>query len=82
MNRQLISLEDARKTLKKSKAIFIIDQETDMQDIKGHIVYVSQSIDTYDELIRQFNEHKMNSERAMVIGSYENGGAVGVQYTV
>ena len=70
---QQISLEDARKSLKKEKAVFIIDKELeDKQTIIGHIVYISKSQDTYDELIKQFTEHKMKSERAMVIGSYEN----------
>ncbi len=76
---RIISLDDARRGLSKQKGVFVVEDMSDMSNITGYVAFVSNSTDTYHELIRVFNNYKKH-QQAMIIGSYENGGAVGVQY--
>jgi len=78
VKQQLSTLTEATKSLKKEKAIFIITDRTDMQNICGYIAFVSSSRDSYSELVKKYQSLK--GVEAMLIGSYEDGGAVGVQY--
>ncbi len=79
-DKKIISLNHARSQIPKMKAVFIVKDMSDMSDIKGYISFISDSKDSYSALIHEY--HKMQSQHvlAMVIGSYENGGAIGVQY--
>ncbi|MBQ7558090.1 MAG: hypothetical protein IJT00_08500 [Lachnospiraceae bacterium] len=77
-----ISLSEARKEIPKMKALFVIQDMTDMSNIQGYITYISESENSYDELINELNKLRKKNMNAMVIGSYENGGAIGVQYCV
>ena len=77
-----ISLESARKEIPKMKALFVIQDMSDMSNIQGYISYISESESSYDELIRELNKVRRDNINAMVIGSYENGGAIGVQYSM
>lgn len=79
VDNRIISLDDARSGLSRQKGVFVVEDMSDLANIRGYIAFVSSSSDTYNELIRVFNEYKKH-QQAMIIGSYENGGAVGVQY--
>lgn len=81
-NRKIISLNVARTQIPKKKAVFVIQDMSDMSDIQGYISFISDGADSYHALIDEYNKVKKQSQQAMVIGSYENGGAVGVQYNV
>ena len=76
----IISLEDARKSTHKTKALFVVNDMSDMSNIKGHISYISDDEDSYNDLIYELHKIKRANQQAMIIGSYENGGAIGVQY--
>ena len=79
VDKNVVSIEDAMKSIRGCKAIFIITDLNDNVDIKGYIFYISRSEDTYSELIEKYQGL---TEKAMLIGSYESGGSVGVQYKV
>ena len=78
----IISLSTARTRIPKKKALFIVMDMSDMSDIKGYIACISDSTDSYNDLIEEYNHTKSQKKQAMIIGSYENGGAIGVQYEV
>ena len=78
----LISLKDARRTIPKMKALFVIADMSDMSDIRGYISYISESEESYHDLVRELHKVKGENRQAMIIGSYENGGAIGVQYSM
>ena len=81
-NTNRMTLEAARKEIPKMKALFVIQDMSDMSNISGYILYISESESSYDELIRELNKIKKENVNAMIIGSYENGGAIGVQYSM
>ncbi len=81
-NTDIISLKCARTRIPKMKAIFVIQDMSDLSDIQGYISYISEAEDSYDDLIKEYRNFKRQNQQAMVIGSYENGGAVGVQYDI
>ena len=75
----IISVIDATKSIKGCKAIFIITDMNDMINIMGYIDYISKSEATYDDMIERY--HSLD-KKAMLIGSYADGGDVGVQYSL
>ena len=81
-NRITTSLNAARTQIPKKKAVFVIQDMSDLSDIKGYISFISDGADSYHALIEEYNKAREQSQQAMVIGSYENGGAVGVQYNI
>ena len=78
----IISLNIARTRIPKKKALFIVSDMSDMSDIQGYISCISDGTDSYDALIEEYNRIKEQKKQAIIIGSYENGGAIGVQYEV
>ncbi len=81
-NRQILSLHSARESYPKSKIIFVITDMSDMSDIKGRVVMVSDSDDSFDELCTEDRALRNQGMQTIIAGSYENGGAIGVQYAV
>lgn len=79
---ETISLEDARSKVPKQKAVFVIEDMSDMSNIRGYISCISENEDSYQALISEYNRIKHQDKQAIVIGSYENGGAIGVQYSI
>lgn len=77
-----ISLNTARTRYPKSKLIFIITDMSDMSDIKGNVFMVSDSDDSFDELCLEDQKLREKGLQTVISGSYENGGAIGVQYEV
>ena len=78
----VISLSTARSRIPKKKALFIVSDMSNMSDIQGYISCISDSSDSYKDLIEEYKQTKNEKKQAMIIGSYENGGAIGVQYEV
>ena len=78
----IISISSARMRIPKKKALFVVSDMSNMSDIKGYISCISDSADSYDALIEEYNHTKKEKKQAVIIGSYENGGAIGVQYEV
>ena len=78
----IISLNTARTRIHKKKALFVVSDMSNMSDIKGYISCVSDGSDSYSDLIEEYNNTKNEEKQAIIIGSYENGGAIGVQYEV
>ena len=81
-DREITSVATATESIKNSKAVFVITDMENLADIKGYIYYVSKSESTYPELLSVFKQIGESGERAMLIGSYNNGGAIGVQYEI
>ena len=82
VEKTVTSLNDARKNIPKMKALFVVNDMSDMSNIKGYITYISDDEGSYNELIQELHRVKRDNKQAMIIGSYENGGAIGVQYSM
>ena len=78
----IITLNEARKQYPQSKLIFIVEDMSDMSNIKGIVFMVSDSDESYDELCEEEEKLLRDGKQTMIVGSYENGGAVGVQYEI
>ena len=79
---QTQSLSTARSQYPKSKMIFIISDMSDMSDIKGSVFMVSDDDASFDELCGEDQKLREKGLQTIIAGSYENGGAIGVQYRV
>ena len=79
-----MTLTEAEKNIKKKKALFVLETNSleDINNLEGRITYVSNSRDSFPELLKEYHKEKRNNHQAVVIGSYEDGGAIGVQYRV
>ena len=76
----ILSVNDARAKYPRSKVLFVITDMSNMSDIKGYIFMVSRGSSTYDALCDEGEKLQNNGLQTIILGSYENGGAVGVQY--
>ncbi len=74
------SPEDVEKEFKNCKYILI--NYGDIQNPKGFLYCVSQSNDSFDEICQTAYEITKSGKQCILLGSYDNGGAVGVQYEV
>ena len=78
----VLSLGTARAQYPKSKIIFIITDMSDMSDIRGNVFMVSDDDDSFDDLCNEDQKLRSQGLQTIIAGSYENGGAIGVQYEV
>ena len=53
---------------------------SDMSDIQGTVFIVSEDNTSFNELCDENDKLKEQGKRTIIIGSYENGGGIGVQY--
>ncbi len=72
--------EEIRKLYKDCKYIYIIDSYDKAIDDEGYLYCVSTSDDSFDALIRERDKLENAGRICVIRGSYNNGGAVGVQY--
>ena len=72
--------ENIEKEYKNCK--YIITDYGDLQNPNGFLYCVSSSSDSFDEITRKMYEMTKTGIQCMLLGSYNNGGAVGVQYEV
>ena len=80
--RQVLSLNTARAKYPKSKILFAITDMTNMSDIKGNVFMVSDDDASFDDLCREDRKLRDQGMQTIIAGSYENGGAIGVQYEI
>ena len=78
----VLSLGAARARYPKSKIIFAITDMSDMSDIKGNVVMVSDNDESFDDLCSEDRKLRSQGVQTVIAGSYENGGAIGVQYEI
>lgn len=65
---------------KDCKYLYIIDSYDKMIDHSGYLYCVSTSDDSFDELIDERDRLEEEGRICVLGGSYNNGGAIGVQY--
>ncbi len=65
---------------KGCKYLYIIDSYDKMIDHNGYLYCVSTSDDSFDELIDERDRLEEEGRICVMGGSYNNGGAIGVQY--
>ena len=65
-----------------NKKVLVTDLDlTDMNNITGCVYAISNETSDYDKLCKEKNNiNKYKS--SMLVGSYNNGGAIGVQYSI
>ena len=79
-NGQVLSLNTAREQYPKSKVLFLVSDMSDMSDIKGSVFMVSEDDSSFNELCNENDKLRNQGKQTIIIGSYENGGGIGVQY--
>ncbi len=65
---------------KDCKYLYIIDSYDKMIDHNGYLYCVSTLDDSFDELIDERDRLEEEGRICVMGGSYNNGGAIGVQY--
>ncbi|MDE6053847.1 MAG: hypothetical protein K2N44_06555 [Lachnospiraceae bacterium] len=71
---------EIRRQYQDCKYIYIIDSYDKVIDDEGYLYCVSTSEDSYTELYQMRNKLRREGKICVVGGSYNNGGAIGVQY--
>lgn len=71
---------EIRRLYKNCKYVYTIDSYDKIIDDEGYLYCVSTSDDSYLELIRERDRLEDGGKICVLGGSYNNGGAVGVQY--
>ena len=73
---------EIRSLYKDCKYVYIIDSYDKVVDDEGYLYCVSTSDDSYDELIDERDRLEDDGKICVLGGSYNKGGAVGVQYEI
>ncbi|MCM1183201.1 MAG: hypothetical protein NC337_07490 [Roseburia sp.] len=74
--------EEIRRLYKNCKYICTIDSWSKVADNDGYLYCVSTSEDSFDELVDESERLQQEGKCCVIGGSYNNGGALGVQYEV
>lgn len=74
--------EEIEEQYKDCKYISIIDSFDKVADNNGYLYCISTSEDSFRELIDESDRLAKVGKCCVVGGSYNNGGAVGVQYEI
>lgn len=72
--------DEIEEQYKNCKYLYIIDSYDKVIDDEGYLYCVSTSEDSYRELYMMRNKLRDEGKICVVGGSYNNGGAIGVQY--
>lgn len=72
--------DEIEEQYKNCKYLTIIDSYGKIADNDGYLYCVSTSDDSYMDLIRERERLEDEGKICVLGGSYNNGGAVGVQY--
>lgn len=72
--------DDIEDEYRNCKYLYTVDSYDKVVDDEGYLYCVSTSNDSYKELYRMRNKLRSEGKICVVGGSYNNGGAVGVQY--
>ena len=79
---RILSLNIARERYPKSKILFLISDMSNMSDIKGTVFMISEDGTSFNALCDENDRLREQGKQTIIIGSYENGGGIGVQYEV
>ena len=79
-DKTILSVNAARSKYRRCKVLFIITDMSDMSDIQGYVFMVSRGNSTFKDLRNENAKLKHDGFQTIILGSYENGGAIGVQY--
>ena len=81
LNEQILRTDDEIEDIYKDcKYVSIIDSYDKSGENSGYLYCVSTSEDSFDELIEERDRLEEEGKICVLGGSYNNGGAVGVQY--
>ena len=69
-----------KEMFKDCKYLYIIDSYDKLTDHSGYLYCISTSNDSYTELYEMRDRLRDAGRLCVVGGSYNNGGAIGVQY--
>lgn len=72
--------DEIEELYKDCKYLYIIDSYDKMVDDEGYLYCVSTSEESYQELYATRDRLRDEGKICVVGGSYNNGGAIGVQY--
>lgn len=72
--------EEIEEQYKDCKYLYIIDSYDKIVDHNGYLYCISTSDDSFNELIAAREKLRSMGKLCVLGGSYNNGGAVGVQY--
>lgn len=76
----LRSDDDIEREYKDCKYLYIIESPDRLIDHNGYLYCVSTSDESFDQLIDEREKLRTEGRLCVLGGSYNNGGAVGVQY--
>ena len=74
--------DEIEELYKDCKYLCIIDSYDKVEDNNGYLYCVSTSNDSFEELVNESDRLAKVGKCCVIGGSYNNGGAVGVQYEV
>lgn len=81
LDEKILKSDDEIESLYKDcKYLYIIDNYDKMIDDEGYLYCVSTSEDSYDQLYKMRDRLRDEGKICVIGGSYNNGGAIGVQY--
>jgi len=72
--------DEIEEQYKDCKYLYIIDSYDNLIDHNGYLYCVSTSEDSLNQLLYERSRLQKEGKCCVVGGSYNNGGAVGVQY--
>lgn len=72
--------EEIEQLYKNCKYLYLIDSYAKMTDDAGYLYCVSTSEDSFGQLYEERDRLLKAGKCCVVGGSYNNGGAIGVQY--
>ncbi len=68
--------------LESVKAIVIVSNIEDLQNLRGYLYAVSKDRSSFDELCELSNDLRTRGTQNIIVGMYDGGVAIGVQHTI
>lgn len=78
--KELKTDDEIEELYKDCKYLYIIDSYDKLVEHNGYLYCVSTSDDSFDQLIDEREKLRLMGKLCVLGGSYNNGGAAGVQY--
>ena len=78
--RELRTMDSIEKEYADSK--YVMTNYTNLENPEGYLYCVSTSEDSFDEICRVANQLSRDNVPCILMGSYNNGGGLGLQYEV
>ena len=77
-----ISVEEARTKYTNSKVIIVLDDKFDISNLIGYLYAISSSVDSFNDLCLESNKLRKKGVQNIIVGTYNNGAASGVQHII